>query len=84
MGELDCGSAPSLREALDEVRGPTVRTVVIDLAGVRFIDSSGLNELVVALKRQREAGGDVVLQSPSPQAMRVFEIVGLTQVFTIT
>ena len=57
--------------------------LVVDLSGLTFIDSTGLHELVVALKRQRARGGEIVLRAPSAQTMRVLEIVGLDQLFTI-
>ena len=34
-------------------------------------------------KRQQEIGGDVTLRSPSEHTLRILEIVGLTQIFTI-
>jgi anti-anti-sigma factor len=60
------------------------RTIVIDASSLDFIDSSGLHQLVQALKRQREVGGDLVLHRPTAQTMRVLEIVGLDKVLTIT
>lgn len=83
VGELDIGTADRLRGALAEVTGRG-STIVLDLSGLDFIDSSGLHELVVALKRERAAGGDIVLRKPSPQTRRVLEIVGLTQLFVVT
>ena len=83
VGELDIGTADRLRSALAEVTGRG-STIVLDLSGLDFIDSSGLHELVVALKRERAAGGDIVLREPSPQTRRVLEIVGLTQLFVVT
>jgi anti-anti-sigma factor len=82
VGELDLGTAGRLRQAFEQV--PATATVVVDLAELDFIDSSGLHELVVALKRQRAAGGDVVLRSPSGPTLRVLEIVGLTKLFRVT
>jgi anti-sigma B factor antagonist len=83
-GELDCDSAPQLHQAIDALKGRKTRTLVFDLSGLEFIDSSGLHELVVALKRQREAGGELLLRAPRPQTLRVLEIVGLTTVFAVT
>lgn len=83
VGELDIGTAGYLRSALAEVAGQGA-TIVLDLSGLGFVDSSGLHELVVAVKRQRAAGGDIVLRHPSPQTLRVLEIVGLTQLFVVT
>ncbi|MDQ4133330.1 MAG: STAS domain-containing protein [Actinomycetota bacterium] len=83
VGELDCATAPILRDSVDDLRAQGVSRVVMDMAQLTFIDSSGLRELVVALTRQREVGGEVVLQGPSPQTMRVLDMVGLSRVFTI-
>ena len=82
-GELDAGTAPRLRKELDALGDRRANTLVLDLAALTFIDSSGLHELVVALKRQREAGGDLMLREPSLSTRRVLEIVGLSQVLTI-
>ena len=83
VGELDMDTAPSLRDALALVQDKGPATLVIDVSGLEFIDSCGLHQLVLALKRQREVGGDVVLRSPRPNVLRVLEMVGLTQVFRI-
>ncbi len=83
VGEFDMSTASVFDEAvaLAEAHGPTM--LVIDLAGITFIDSSGLNRLVMALKRQRERSGEVVLRSPRPSTLRVLEMVGLTKLFTV-
>lgn len=82
-GELDCDTAPILREALDQLGGRVVPTLVLQLANLKFIDSSGLHELVTALSRQRAVGGEVVLDQPSAQTMCVLDIAGLSRIFTI-
>ena len=82
-GELDCATAPRLRMALNDLRDRTVTTLVLDLTRLTFIDSSGLHEIVVALERQRESGGQLVLRDPSPATRRVLEMVGLSQVLRI-
>lgn len=84
VGELDLATAPRLREALVDLSKQGAKQVTIDLAEMEFIDSTGLSVLVAALKRMREDGGDLALQSPSAAAMKVFEITGATRVFTIT
>jgi anti-sigma B factor antagonist len=84
VGELDLATAPRLREALVDLSKQGAKQVTIDLAEMEFIDSTGLSVLVAALKRMRENGGDLALQSPSAAAMKVFEITGAARVFTIT
>ena len=57
--------------------------IVLDLAGVRFIDSAGLGELVAWKKRAAELGGDVRLCRVPPRVQDVFELTLLTRVFRI-
>ena len=57
--------------------------VTVDLSEMAFIDSTGVTVLVSGLKRLHDAGGDMALESPKASAMKVFEITGLTSVFTI-
>ena len=82
-GELDVNTAPELRERLAGLIGEGSRAILIELSGVTFVDSTALSVLVSALKRLRQADGDLQLSSPSPSVRRVFEITGLTRLFTI-
>ena len=82
-GELDVNTAPELREQLARLIGEDSGTITVDLAAVTFVDSTALSVLVSALKRLRQAGGDLQLASPTPSVRRVFEITGLTRLFTI-
>ncbi len=56
-GELDLASEPQLRAGLQRVVDSGARQVVVDLAGVRFMDSSALGTLVVIFKVLRDNGG---------------------------
>lgn len=82
-GELDPSSVEIFAAAARRVEAEGTPTIVLDLSALEFIDSSGLRQLVVTLKRQREIGGDVVLRSPTDRTRRLLEIVGLDKVFTI-
>lgn len=81
-GEVDLYTVPQLREALAEMAQRWPRYAV-DLDGVSFIDSTGLGVLVGGLKRAREAGSALELICSSAQILRIFEITGLTSVFSI-
>ena len=83
IGELDLATAPQLGEVLAELTGNGTIHVTLDLSEMAFIDSTGVTVLVSGLKRLHEAGGDMALESPKASAMKVFEITGLTNVFTI-
>jgi anti-sigma B factor antagonist len=82
-GEIDVATAPQLREQLLELVSAGHKQIVVDLAGVDFLDSTGLGVLVGGLKRVRSNDGELALACPQPRVLRVFEITGLTQVFPI-
>lgn len=82
-GEIDVATAPPLRDRLQALTAAGRSTVVVDLLGVSFLDSTALGVLVGALKRCRESGGDLPLVITEPRILKVFEITGLTDVFSI-
>ena len=56
---------------------------MIDLAGISFIDSSGINALVQAMKAVEARGGTAVVSSPSTVAQRVFAITRLAEIVSV-
>ncbi len=76
-GELDLLTSPSLAGALD--RGlSTADELLLDLSGVRFIDSTGLQAILGALQACRSNGCVLLISSELPaQALRLFEITGV-------
>lgn len=81
-GELDVHTAPQLSAALEGVYG-VGRSVVIDLSGVPFMDSTGLSVFVTALKRTKEANGRLGLVVTEPAVLKVFTITGLDTVLAV-
>lgn len=59
------------------------KQVVINLAEVGYIDSSGMGELVSALSAARSAGGQLKLAGVQAKVLRIFEVSNLEQVFEI-
>jgi anti-sigma B factor antagonist len=82
-GEVDVYTAPRLRERLVDLVSQGHRQIVVDLEGVDFLDSTGLGVLVGGLKRLRSHGGDLSLVCTQARILKVFEITGLTTVFSI-
>jgi anti-sigma B factor antagonist len=82
-GEIDVATAPTLRDRLQSRVASGDATIVVDLLGVSFLDSTALGVLVGALKRCREAGGDLRLVIAEARLLKLFEITGLTDVFSI-
>jgi anti-anti-sigma factor len=76
-GELDPHTAPSLRKEIDRVLGRGRALLVLDLAGLTFIDSSGLRVIISAHKEAAERGGKLALRAPSQTTRRLLDITGL-------
>ncbi len=81
-GELDIADAASVAAALVAVvaRAPEI---VVDLAGLEFIDASGVAALVLARVQARRAGGDLLLAAPQDQVLRVLAVIHLAEVFAV-
>jgi anti-anti-sigma factor len=82
-GELDLASAPLLQEHLLEAAQSDVSEVVVDLEHATYIDSAGLGVLVSAHNRLMARGGNLVICSPTPRSMKLFEIAGLSSYLNI-
>jgi len=82
-GEVDVDTSPRLRELFDEFLAEGEQSYVIDMAGVEFIDSSGLAAFVRLFKRVRIGEGDVRLCGLRPEVFKIFELTRLNRVFDI-
>ena len=79
-GTIDAWSEPDVRSALKAVLEKGRSRIVLDLAAVKRIDSSGLSALLSVLKAARAAGGNVVLLSPSAAVASVLRLTRLDQI----
>jgi anti-sigma B factor antagonist len=87
-GELDAHDAPRMHELFaravsDLEASDGAPRLVLDLTGVAFLDSTALGTMIGALRRVREAGGDLRVVLPETSARRIFEITGLEQVLSV-
>jgi anti-sigma B factor antagonist len=73
-GEIDAHTAPTLAAAMMDL---PAGVATLDVAGVSFMDSSGLRVLMDAATRARDRGGDLVVTNPTPGIARLVEISGL-------
>jgi anti-sigma B factor antagonist len=77
LDDGDLAFGKKIRELVD--RGVT--KVVLDLAGVTYIDSSGVGMLAAKLKTLREKGGDLKLLNLNPRAESLLGMLKLLIVF---
>ncbi|HEV2638564.1 MAG TPA: STAS domain-containing protein [Actinocrinis sp.] len=82
-GDLDLGSLAPVRAALDGALESGTGLLVVDLAGVDFCDSSGLNLLLQVRIEAEAAGVRLRLAALTSQVARVFELTGALEVFSV-
>lgn len=77
-GELDLAGVESARQALDRAEEGD-GMVVLDLSGLTFIDSTGLEVILRAARRAQETGRRLVVARPSEYVKRLFELTAIDQ-----
>ena len=82
-GRLDTTTAPAFEDTILGRIESGERHVVIDLAQLDYISSAGLRVIVLAGKRLSAANGKMVLCSLRDRVREVFDIAGLSSIFSI-
>jgi len=83
-GEIDLYTAPRLHSELAGLLADDMPArVVIDMSGVEFCDSTGMNVLLSCLRRARERGGELEIAAPKPAVRKILQVTGLDSVFTL-
>ena len=82
-GRVDSAGASEMDEALQAAAVGGKHRMVLDMAGVSYINSAGLRTLADVLTQNRAHEGDVVLVSLNPKVERVFKIIGFDRFFEI-
>ena len=83
-GDLDLATAGQLRGQLREVLDKgAVRRLVLDMAGLEFMDVTGLNVVVDAQRVVSGDGGTLALRSPRPMVLRMLKLLALDEVVPV-
>jgi serine/threonine-protein kinase RsbW len=82
-GRLDAITAPQVRQQVEELIAQGVRQLVLDLADVTFLNSSGLRTLLLIRKELMTLGGELHLAAAQPQVCELFDMTGFIQVFSL-
>jgi anti-sigma B factor antagonist len=80
-GKMNAVTTPALKTKLKALAAKGRTHVIVDMAGISFIDSSGLAALVSGLKAVRIAGGSLKLAAVTDQPREVFKLTMLERVF---
>ena len=79
-GRLDLVSAGEAKQGMVDAVESGQRRLVVDMANVDFVDSSGLGAIVGVLKAARQAGGDLRIARPTEQLRSILELTMLDRV----
>ena len=83
VGRLDASSANDLKEKVAALVQDKRLNLVIDMAAIDFIDSSGLGSLVSSLRSVNKHGGDIKISSLKDSVRSIFELTRLHRIFEI-
>ena len=81
--KLDSSVAPNLKSELITLHAEGVRNIVLDMAEVRYTDSSGLSALLVGNRIVQEDGGIFILTTLSDHTLKLIKISQLDSVLNI-
>ena len=80
VGEINHHNAVFTREAIDKkILELCPKNLVLDLADVPFMDSSGLGLIMGRYQRMQELGGPLTVANPSAEHKKLFKLAGLNK-----
>ncbi len=81
--KLDVSVSPELKGEFILLCRPQLKSLVVDLSGVEFCDSSGLSALLIADRQMRQHGGEVKLVGVHKKVLSLLKISQLDKVFQV-
>lgn len=82
-GELISQTRYEVERILREWQESGVRSVIVRMPALKYIDSAGLSTLLGALHRYRRDGGDLILAELNPSLVAIFEVTSMEKYFKI-
>ncbi len=76
-GEMDVSTAVALRARLEKIPFSTVRFVLLNLSGLKYVDTIGVGCLAAEARRLQDMGKEVALIAPKGQVLKVLESTNL-------
>jgi anti-anti-sigma factor len=82
-GRFTFADSKSFTKVLDDIAVKTYQKVIVDFAGVDFIDSAALGILLLTRERCNKTSTSLVLRHPKGQVKQMFDISRFTDLFKI-
>lgn len=82
VGEIDVYTAPQFKEAVNDIIASGQKHLLVNMAGVAYMDSSGFGALLSATKRLKPQGGSVNLIRCNSAIDRILRITRLDTIFS--
>ena len=82
-GELDLSGVDRARQAIDEAQLSGASLLVLDLAELDFVDSTGLEVMLRAARRAHDDGRRLIVQRPSRYVRRLLEMTAIDQTLDV-
>lgn len=83
QGDMDMSSSTKVHDVLTPLFKDSNKTIIMDLSGVSYMDSSGIATLVEGLQWSHSSQNKFRLASLTPGVKNVFEIAHLLTVFEV-
>lgn len=82
QGELDLHSSPEFKQRITALfeADPLLKHLVIDVASITFMDSSGLGVILGRYREIKERGGRLFFVRPNPQIKRILQLSGFEKI----
>lgn len=84
QGRLDGATGPAFDNDVAQLIAGGADKVLLDLAELQYISSAGLRAVLLAAKRLKSVGGQLVLCSLNDQVREIFEVSGFTRFLDIS
>ena len=81
-GFLDAHNSQELCLALDAALSAKLYRVALDLQGLQYMGSAGIEAIISRLGRYRDQKGDIRLAAAAPKVIKVFELLGLAGIIS--
>ncbi len=76
-GEVDVYSAPQVANAVEEALSCPVKKIVVEMSGVSFIDTCGIESLIQLCRQARRRGVAFAIRQPSEAIIRMKQLMNV-------